>query len=213
MKNIKEFLIKESDSKIEQTFIDCLALGLRYAGGETIMGGERNPDHLKVSIQLGSYKPSEKINNKLIARCAGQIIEQWVIDNIPSALEDSEGNLWLKTLPDYTTHYDMMFYKESDNTQIKIEVKSYKDGQIKNVKYSSNNQKDDVDLYIFVDYSLEDSTIVFNSIKLSWKGDTLSQINTKKNIPAKIIKNAKDVKSNDTGNAIMLSTAGDKHLG
>jgi DNA polymerase III alpha subunit len=58
--------------------------------------------------------------------------------------------------------------------------------------YISNNQKDDVDLYIFVDYSIKDNVIKFNSIKLSWKGDTLSEIKTK-NIPAKVIKNGKDV--------------------
>lgn len=200
MKNLYKFIKESIDSKIEQEFINALSEAAKWASGihygpstgDKEYKGPENPNHIEVNILIGASGIKKHEMNKIIQRCAGQIIEGWIIENMPDELKDSEGNSWSKTIPDYSTHYDFVYYNEENKkNNINIEVKSYKDGQIKNVKYSSNNQKDDVDLYIFVDYSIKDNVIKFNSIKLSWKGDTLSEIKTK-NIPAKVIKNGKD---------------------
>jgi len=200
MKQLKMFINESVDSKIEQEFINALSEAAKWASGtyygpdteEKKYKGPENPNHIEVNIIINTPKFDKKQSTKIIQRCANQIIEGWIISNMPDELIDSEGKNWSKIEPDNTTHYDFGYYNEENKSNnINIEVKSYKDGQIKNVKYSSNNQKNDVDLYIFVDYSITDNVIKFNSIKLSWKGDTLSEIKTK-NIPAKVIKNGKD---------------------
>ena len=98
-------------------------------------GGPKSPDKLVIKMSIGDSEQQGKKLQRLLERSAGYIIEEWVIDYLPSAMKDLEGNIWYKAIPSSSMHYDLMYYKdgnESDN--IKIEVKSYKDGQTKNLK-------------------------------------------------------------------------------
>ena len=206
MKDIKTFINEsvKADSKLRAAIIDCIALGLRWVGGEKLEGDDYVPaseDKLPVNLTVGNLK----VKNDVIKKIAGYIIEQWVITQLPNAMKDENNDLWYKAIPADDSYYDLMYYKDGDESNnIKMDVKSYSDGKLKNLKFSSELQKEKVDLYIFVDYSVDGNNINFNSVKLSKDSDSLNEIKTKKSIPAKFVKNADDIKKNDTGNGIIF---------
>ena len=96
MKNLYKFIKESVDSKIEQEFINALseaakwASGIHYgpSAGDKEYKGPENPNHIEVNILIGASGIKKREMNKIIQRCAGQIIEGWIIENMPDELKE-----------------------------------------------------------------------------------------------------------------------------